>query len=115
MIIETSSNLCSYFSDDKAEAKIVFFLKIFDNYLGMARLICKHDVNSKKELFSKEHFENMQKCALSWKRYLQYFLFRYQPILFVWYESNNKPKFLRTGINHIAIIFYKYFFKREKY
>ena len=113
-LIETSSNLCSFFSDDKVEVKKAFFLKIFENYLGMARLICKHDVKSKKELFSKNHFKNMRKCALGWKRYLQYFLFRYHTGLFVWYENSHKPKFLRTGINYIAIIFYKCFFNSNK-
>jgi heptose III glucuronosyltransferase len=104
-IIETCSNLYHYFNKMKCPENY-FYLKIFHNYLAMAKIIVNKKPERKNNLFTKNDFNTMRLCAISWDWYVYYFLFRYSTPIFKWYTSEKASPFLKMFVTKLFKLIY---------
>jgi hypothetical protein len=104
-VIETCSDLYYYFNKMKCEENL-FYLKIFHNYLAMAKIIIDKKPERKNNLFTKNDFNTMRLCAISWDWYVYYFLFRYSSTVFKWYTSEKASPFLKMLVTKLFKLIY---------
>ncbi len=104
-IIETCSDLFLYFNKMKCSENL-FYLKIFHNYLAMAKIIINKKPERKNHLFTKNDFNTMRLCAISWDWYVYYFLFRYSSTVFKWYTSEKASPFLKMLVTKLFKLIY---------
>jgi glycosyltransferase involved in cell wall biosynthesis len=104
-IIETTSDLFVFLKSNSCTEKL-FYHKLFLNYLYIANIIVQKKPERKKWLFSKNDFNKMKVCSLSWDWYIYYWLFKYSNIGYKWYSSNDSETLPKKFLNNIFKIGY---------
>ena len=104
-LIETCASLYAFFQQKNYHEQ-EFYLKIFFNYLVVAKQITLKKPAAKKYLFNKKDYEIMKKSAVSWEWYIYYWLFRYNTTLFKWYNNPGSSAIIKKIINKSFKFYY---------
>ena len=104
-IIETCSDLYYYFKNNNCSDSC-FYLKIFYNYLAVAKIIIDKKPDRKNHLFFSEDYKTMRQCAITWDWYVYYWLFKYSTPLFKWYTKEKASPFLKMFVTKLFKLIY---------
>ncbi len=105
-VILTCSDLYYYFKTNNCSENY-FYLKIFHNYLDVAKIIIDKKPDRKNHLFFAEDYKTMRLCAINWEWYVYYWLFKYSTPLFKWYTKENSSPLMMKVLNQFFKLFYK--------
>ena len=104
--ILTCSHLYYYFKTNNCLERY-FYLKIFHNYLAVAKVIIDKNPSRKNYLFRSEDYKTMRQCAITWEWYVYYWLLKHSTPLFKWYTSENSSPLMMKVLNQFFKLFYK--------
>jgi glycosyltransferase involved in cell wall biosynthesis len=95
-------NNCNYYC---------FYLKIFENYLAVAKIIINKKPQLKNYFLSKQDYQTMLNCINNWQWYVYYFFLKYSTPLFKWYINDSNSVIIKKIVNKIFKLVY--FIKRS--
>ncbi|MFC1840653.1 glycosyltransferase [Thermodesulfobacteriota bacterium] len=110
-LIETCAGLYFFFQQ-KNNQEQAFYLNIFFIYFAVAKKIVLKKPAAKKRLFDEKDYEIMKKCAVSWEWYVYYWLFRYNTLMFKWYNNPDTPAMLKKILNKGFKIYYSLYLQQ---